>query len=139
MKAAAGDRDAIARARARATADVAVVHKKFTRDLAALLTPEQCDTVKDRMTYDVRGNTFKVYCEMLPKLTDEEKATIRELLLAGREEALVAGDADEKHARFRVAKGKIANYLSRRGYDLKKAEAEWNEKRKADTPKKPND
>jgi hypothetical protein len=139
VEAAAGNQDASAKARAKAEADVAAVHKKFTQDLAALLTPEQCDVVKDKMTYDVRLLTFKVYCEMLPDLTDEQKAKIRELLLAGREEALVAGSAGEKHEKFRVAKGKIANYLSRQGYDLKKVEAEWNAKRKADPPKKPTD
>ena len=82
------------------------------------------------MTYDVRTNTFRVYCEMLPMLSEEEKTALRGFLLAGREEALVAGDAEAKHARFRIAKGKIANYLSNRGYDLKKAEAEWTAKRK---------
>jgi hypothetical protein len=139
LKAAAGDADAVARARARAATDVTAVHKRFTQDLAALLTPEQCDIVKDRMTYDVRVLTFKVYCEMLPALTDPQKETIRGLLLAGREEALVAGSAGEKHEKFRIAKGRIANYLSQQGYDLKKAEAEWNAKRKAEPPKKPAD
>jgi hypothetical protein len=139
LKAAAEDKDAVARARAKAEADVAAVHKKFTQDLAALLTPEQCDIVKDKMTYDVRLLTFKAYCEMLPDLTGEQKAKIRELLLSGREEALVAGSASEKHEKFRIAKGKIANYLSGQGYDLKRAEAEWNAKRKADPPKKPAD
>jgi hypothetical protein len=136
VQAAAGDQDAVAKARAKADADVAVVHKKFTQDLAALLTPEQCDIVKDKMTYDVRVQTFKVYCEILPDLTDKQKATIRDLLLAGREEALVAGSAEGKHEKFRIAKGKIANYLSQQGYDLKKAEAEWNTKQKkpADRP-----
>jgi hypothetical protein len=139
VKSAAGDQDAIARARDRAAADVTAVHKKFTQDLAALLTPQQCDIVKDKMTYDVRVLTFKAYCEMLPDLTDRQKETVRGLLLAGREEALVAGSAGEKHEKFRAAKGKIANYLSGQGYDLKKAEAEWNAKRKADPPKKPSD
>ena len=138
VKAAGGDKDAISKARAQAAADVAVAHKKFTQDLAALLTSEECDIVKDKMTYDVRLNTFRVYCEMLPKLTEHEKATIRTLLLAGREEALIAGDAEQKHAQFRVAKGKIANYLSQQGYDLKKAEAEWHARQQAGTPKKPN-
>jgi hypothetical protein len=136
VQAASGDQDAIAKVRAKADADVAVVHKKFTQDLAAVLTPEQCDIVKDKMTYDVRVQTFKVYCEMLPDLTDKHKATIRDMLLAGREEALVAGSAEGKHEKFRIAKGKIANYLSQQGYDLKKAEAEWNAKQKkaADRP-----
>jgi Protein of unknown function (DUF3826) len=139
VKAAAVDNDAVNKVHEKAEVDVAVVHKKFTHDLAALLTPEQCDAVKDKMTYDVRLLTFKVYCEMLPKLTEQETAMIREMLRAGREAALVAGDADEKHAKFRIAKGKIANFLSKQGYDLKKAEAEWNARRKTDPTKKNNE
>jgi hypothetical protein len=80
-----------------------------------------------------------VYCEMLPALTDTQKTTIREMLLAGREEALVAGDASEKHEKFRIAKGKITNYLSAQGYDMKKASQEWAAKQKKDNPKKPNE
>jgi hypothetical protein len=139
VSAAAGDKDAIAKVRAKAAADIAVVHKKFNEDLAALLTAEQCDAIKDKMTYDVRLNTFKVYCAMLPALTDAQKKMIRELLLAGREEALVAGDANAKHEKFRIAKGKIANYLSEQGYDMKKASEEWAAKQKKDNPKKPNE
>lgn len=129
VKAAASDTE-VSAARERAAMAVGKVHKTFTDDLAALLTAEQCDAVKDAMTYGVRTNTCRVYCEMLPKLTDEEKQTIRDFLLAGREEALVAGGADEKHEKFRIAKGKIANYLSKRGYDLKAAEKEWAAKKK---------
>ena len=91
------------------------------------------------MTYDVRPNTFRVYGEMLPALTEAQKAKVRELLLAGREDALVAGGADEKHEKFRLAKGRIANYLSAQGYDLKKAAEEWAAKQKKDAPKKPNE
>ena len=117
---------------------MAVVHQAFTRDLAAVLTPEQCDAVKDKMTYDVRTNTFRVYCEMLPALTEPQKAKIRELLLAGREEALVAGDANQKHEKFRQAKGRIANYLSGEGYDMKKAAEEWAARQKKAPSKKPD-
>jgi hypothetical protein len=130
VKAANGDKEKVAAARQEAAAAVAVVHGTFTKDLSAILTPEQCEAVKDKMTYDVRLLTFQVYCDMLPKLTEAEKATIRAHLLAGREEALVAGDANEKHEKFRMAKGKIVHYLSKQGHDLKKAEAEWDEKRK---------
>ena len=59
------------------------------------------------------------------------------MLLAGREEALVAGGSNEKHEKFRLAKGKITNYLSGQGYDMKKASADWAEKQKADRAKKP--
>jgi hypothetical protein len=133
---AAGTEAAASAARKRAAASVAAVHAAFTRDLASILSAEQCDAVKDKMTYDVRTNTYRVYCEMLPALSEAEKAKVRGFLLDGREEALVAGDANAKHEKFRVAKGKIANYLSGRGYDLKKAEAEWAAKRKTPKPDK---
>lgn len=139
VKAASDDKDAVARIREKAAADVAIVHDKFARDLAALLSADQCDAVKDKMTYDVRPNTFRVYCEMLPNLTEAQKARIRELLLAGREEALVAGSAEGKHEKFRIAKGKINNYLSAQGYDMKKASDEWAAKQRKGTPKKPNE
>lgn len=132
VTAAGTDKDAVAKAREKAAAAVAVVHAAFTRDLAATLTTEQCDAVKDAMTYNVRPNTFRVYCEMLPNLTDAQKDTIRTTLLAGREEALVAGGSNEKHEKFRLAKGKITNYLSGQGYDMKKASEEWAAKQKKD-------
>jgi Protein of unknown function (DUF3826) len=124
------DEKAVTAARETAAKAVAAVHATFTKELAVLLATEQCEAVKDAMTYGVRTNTFRVYCEMLPKLTNEEKQALREFLMAGREEALVAGGADEKHEKFRIAKEKIANYLSKRGYDMKAAEKEWAEKRK---------
>ena len=67
----------------------------------------------------------------LPPPTDEEKAKLKEHLLRGRDEALIAGSADKKHEKFRLAKGRIGNYLSARGYDLKRASDEWAAKRKA--------
>jgi len=138
VKAAGSDNDAITSVMAKAAAEVAVVHKKFTDDLAALLTPEQCNAVKDKMTYDVRRTTFRVYCEMLPKLTDGQKTKISDLLLAGREDALVAGDANRKHEQFRRAKGRINNYLSAQGYDMKKASEDWAARQKAKAPRIPN-
>jgi len=133
VKAAASDKVAIVAARTKADAELAVVLKKFNGDLAAVLTPAQCDAVKDKMTYDVRLVTFRVYCEMLPNLTGEEKAKVSDLLLAGREDALVAGSANEKHEKFRIAKGRINNYLSARGYDMRKASEDWAAKQKAKT------
>lgn len=138
VRASVGDKEMIAKARQKAASEVALVHARFTRELAGVLNPEQCDSVKDKMTYDVRPNTYRVYCEMLPELTLSEKAKIRDLLLAGREEALVAGDSKEKHEKFRLAKGRIGNYLSGQGYDLKKATEEWASKQKKNGKAKPD-
>lgn len=139
VKAAGRDKDAITSVVSKAAAEVVIVHKKFTDDLAALLTPEQCDAVKDKMTYDVRPTTFRVYCEMLPKLTDEQKTKVSDMLRSGREDALVAGDANLKHEQFRRAKGRINNYLSAQGYDMKKASEDWAARQKAKAPRIPNE
>jgi hypothetical protein len=39
-----------------------------------------------------------------------------------------AGSSDEKHKWFGKYKGRINNYLSSRGYDLKKRSKEWEER-----------
>jgi hypothetical protein len=128
---------AVTEARTAARQAVDLVHATFTKDLATVLTADHCDVVKDKMTYDVRVNTFKVYCEMLPQLTEAQKTMIQAHLRDGREEALIAGNAEEKHEKFRVAKGKITNELSKQGYDMKKAAADWDAKRKATPNRKP--
>lgn len=127
------------KAAARTKADAAAkdVHARFVRDVSAVLTPPQVEAVKDHMTYGVLPNTLKAYREMLPSLTEPQAARVRELLLAGREEALTAGSSEAKHATFGRAKGRVNNYLSAQGYDLKKAGEEWAARRAAAANKGP--
>lgn len=125
-----------AEARAKADAAAKEIHARFVRDLSAALTPPQVEAVKDHMTYGVLPNTLKAYREMLPALTEPQAARVRELLLVGREEALTAGSSESKHATFGRAKGRVNNYLSTQGYDLKKAGEEWAARRTAVTKKK---
>ena len=67
-------------------------------------------------------------------MRDDEKAMIQKHLLRARDEALTAGSAEAKHEKFRQAKGRIGNELSKRGYDLKKASDDWAAKQKKATP-----
>lgn len=133
---AGADKDAAAAARAKAEAAAKETHVRFVRDLAAALTPAQVEAVKDHMTYGVLPNTLKAYREMLPALTEPQATRVRELLLVGREEALTAGSSEAKHATFGRAKGRVNNYLSAQGYDLKKAGEEWAERRRAEAARK---
>lgn len=98
------------------------LHRAFLARLSAELTPEQVVAVKDGMTYGVVPNTYQRYLEILPDLADEEKRHIKALLIEAREYAMDGGSSEEKHGWFREYKGKINNYLSSRGYDLKAAE-----------------
>jgi hypothetical protein len=109
------------------------LHEKFIDKLAAELTSEQVETVKNEMTYNVLPVTFGAYCEIHPKLTETQKAKILEMLAEAREKAVSAFSAKEKHAWFGKYKGRINNYLSSEGYDLKADEKAWRERRKAAT------
>jgi len=121
------------RSLARKEADLAIfpVHRQFVARLEAELTPEQVNQVKDGMTYGVVPITYRRYRELLPELTVEQQATILANLLEAREYAMDAGSSDEKHAWFGKYKGRINNYLSAAGIDMKQAEKELAEREKA--------
>lgn len=105
-----------------ATARQAALHYAFIAALSAELTPAQVDGVKDGMTYGVLPNTFKVYQEMLPHLTAEQRRQILAWLTEAREHAMDASTSDEKHGWFGKYKGRINNYLAQAGIDMKQAE-----------------
>lgn len=101
---------------------LADLHAKFLAALAQELTPAQIDQIKDGMTYGVLPLTFRVYQEMLPNLTAEQKAQILAWLTEAREHAMDGSTSEEKHAWFGKYKGRINNYLAKAGYNLKEAE-----------------
>lgn len=111
------------------------IHDRFVAALGEQLTPEQLEIVKDRMTYNVVQVTYKAYCEMIPRLREEQKARILGLLKEAREIAMDEGSSKEKHAVFGKYKGKINNYLSREGYNIREEERAWAERRRASTQK----
>jgi hypothetical protein len=114
-------------------ADLALceLHRLFLARLGAELSAEQVDKIKDGMTYGVVQITYKRYRELLPQLTVEQQADILANLLEAREYAMDAGSADEKHAIFGKYKGRINNYLSNAGYNLKQAEKDLASREKA--------
>jgi len=138
---AAADKDAseaaIRVARDTATARQTELHYAFLARLGAELGPEQIDKIKDGMTYGVAPNTYRVYLEMLPDLSAEQRTRIHAWLLEAREHAMDAGSSQEKHAWFGKYKGRINNYLSKAGYDMKKAERDMFARKKAADAKTP--
>jgi hypothetical protein len=107
------------------------LHAGYIAKLSAELTPEQTGMVKNGMTYNVLPITYKGYQEMLPGLTGEQKKQIMTWLEEAREHAMDAGTSEKKHWWFGKYKGRINNYLAAAGYDLKKAGADWEARRKA--------
>jgi len=104
------------------------LHEQFLSKLSADLTPEQVETVKDKMTYGKVKFTFDGYCSIVPGLTDQDKAKIMEMLKAAREEAIDGGSAKEKSDIFQKYKDQINEYLNTHGHDVAKAYRDWNAK-----------
>ena len=111
-------------------AKLAVRHDIYLKQLGAELNETQIEQVKNGMTYGVMPNTYKVYMEMLPDLTDEQKSQVYTWLKEAREFAMDAESSDKKHWWFGKYKGKINNYLSKAGYDMKKAGEDFLKKNK---------
>jgi hypothetical protein len=123
-------------ARAATDAKVAELHRDFLARLAAELAPAQIEQVKDGMTYGVLPLTFRVYQEMLPNLTAEQKAQIHAWLVEAREHAMDGFTSEEKHAWFGKYKGRINNDLAAAGYDMKQAEKDMLARQKTPAAKK---
>lgn len=108
-----------------ANASLYKLHFDYLSKLMLYLNDEQVEQVKDGMTYSVLPITYKGYCDMVLGLTDEQKRQIKVWLIEAREHAMDAGTSDEKHGWFGKYKGRINNYLSAAGYDMKKEGEEW--------------
>jgi hypothetical protein len=100
-------------------------HAKFIAHLKESLTEDQLEKVKDGMTYRVFPITYAGYQDMLTNLTAEQKNQIYTWLKEARELAMDEGSSEKKHQVFGKYKGKINNYLSKAGYDMKKESLEW--------------
>ena len=100
-------------------------HFELASALALYLNEEQIDAVKDGMTYGRLKRDYNAQLDMIPSLTDEEKAQILVWLKEAREYAMDAADSKGKHFWFDKYRGRTNNWLSARGYDLKKERDAW--------------
>ena len=100
-------------------------HFELASALALYLNEEQIDAVKDGMTYGRLKRDYNAQIEMIPSLTEEEKAQVLIWLKEAREYAMDAADSKGKHFWFDKYRGRTNNWLSARGYDLKKERDAW--------------
>jgi len=100
-------------------------HFELESDLSNYLNAEQIEAVKDGLTYGVVKVTYDAQIDMIPTLKEEEKTQILAWLKEAREFAMDAGNSKDKHNWFGKYKGRINNWLSKRGYDLTKEREEW--------------
>jgi len=116
-----------------ALADSAVnkLHAPFLKQLSVYLNPAQVIQIKDGLTYGVLPVTYTAYLDMLPQLTEAQKKQIMIWLTEARERAMDAESSEKKHGLFKKYKGRINNYLSAAGIDMKKEGEAWQERIKA--------
>ena len=79
-------------------------HFEFAANLENYLSEKQVEQVKDGMTFGVVPKTYQAHLEMIPSLKENSKA---------------------KHGWFGKYKGRINNWLTKRGYDLKAEREGW--------------
>ena len=106
-------------------------HFAFPASLSLFLNEEQIEAVKDGMTCGVVKVTYEATLDMIPSLKEEEKVQIYAWLVEAREFAMDAENSNKKHAAFGKYKGRINNYLAKRGYNLTKEREEWAKRVKA--------
>jgi len=100
-------------------------HFELESALSLYLNSEQVDAVKDGMTYGRLKRDYNAQLDMIPSLKEEEKAQILVWLKEAREYAMDAADSKGKHFWFDKYRGRTNNWLSARGYDLKKERDNW--------------
>lgn len=100
-------------------------HFEFVASLENYLSDKQVEQVKDGMTFGVVPKTYQAHLEMIPTLKDNEKLQILNWLKEAREFAIDAENAKAKHGWFGKYKGRINNWLTKRGYDLKAEREAW--------------
>ena len=107
------------------------LHKIYISKLTKNLNAQQVDQLKDGMTYGIVKVTYNGYNQMIQTLTEVQKKQIMLWLVEARELAMDAESSEKKHACFGKYKGRINNYLSAAGYDLKKEGEDWQKRIKA--------
>ncbi len=100
-------------------------HFELASALALYLNEEQIDAVKDGMTFGRLKRDYQATQDMIPSLSDFEKQQILIWLKEAREYAMDAADSKGKHFWFDKYRGRTNNWLSSRGYDLKKERDDW--------------
>lgn len=87
-------------------------YESFTNQLAAELTPEQVDTIKETWSRSPgMTRTYNAYSEIASGLTDDQKKVIYNQMYMAREEAMLT-DADKEIVNiFKIHKVKVEQYI----------------------------
>lgn len=93
---------------------------------AEKLTDEQQTAIKNGLSANRIRIEYNAFLDLIPQLTDAQKSHIKSELLGAADEAVVLNSGEEKLQLFMKRRGRINNYLSKEGYDLKQLSQERN-------------
>ena len=82
-------------------------HLAFPANLGIYLCHEQIIAIFDAMTYNKVQVTYDAYCDMIPSLTDEEKALMYAWLCEARDLAIDAESSNKKHEVFKIGRAHV--------------------------------
>ena len=114
-----------------------IVHSNFIANLQADLTPEQVESIKDKLTANKLPTTLKAYHQILPDLKPQDEAKILDWLKRAREQSLDVKNVDEMTPVFKKYKTEIEHYLDSRGYNWAKSYKAFVNSQKAAADKNP--
>lgn len=92
--------------------------------LSFYLNDKQVETIKDAMTYNLFHIRYDDFMDLLPNLTGADKNRVYHWLVEAREFSMDFETPRKMRQMFTKYRGRINNYLSSRGYDLRKATEE---------------
>ena len=92
--------------------------------LSFYLNDQQVETVKDAMTHNLFHVRYDDFLDLLPNLTESDKNRVHHWLVEAREFSMDFETPRKMRQMFTKYRGRINNYLSSRGYDLRKATEE---------------
>ena len=92
--------------------------------LSFYLNDKQVEMIKDAMTYNLFHIRYDDFMDLLPNLTGADKNRVYHWLVEAREFCMDFETPRKMRQMFTKYRGRINNYLSSRGYDLRKATEE---------------
>lgn len=105
----------------------------FLAALAKEISPAEIEKIKNTLTRSPGlDRTANGYSQMIPHLTDADKAFIRARLTIARDQAIDTTADKEVVAFFKRQKDVVEAYIDEKGYDYKKSYQAWVAKMKAE-------
>lgn len=103
----------------------------YVAQLNGRMTPYQVERIKDGLTRDWFPKLVELYDDMVPGLTQPQRAHVAGLLTEMRENTMLELDAKPQEEWAKKYRGIINNYIAKQGHDFNKLAKEYDAKHEA--------